>query len=147
MSDAEVDALGKATIIEAASAEVRAGLFARFYRAKNNVRDSGDRGVEDENAQSPVPFLKLFCFTTRTEKAMMVCGAVSAFLHGAKLPMFATVFGSVVETFSKPNPNMSQLAKEIGSVAKVCSFRTGEAGVVGCPNRGIQPRRSGKIHV
>jgi hypothetical protein len=120
MPDEVVDMLGKDTFTKAASAEEKVGLLGRFYRAKNYVRKTAGQDVEGERVQSPVPFLKLFCFTTRTEKFMLVCGAVCAFLHGAMLPMFAIVFGSVVETFSKHNSNMSQLAKEIGSVAKVC---------------------------
>jgi hypothetical protein len=119
MPDAVVDVAGK-DISEADSAEEKGGFFAKFRRSKKDGKETSDEAAEVEKALPPVPFLKLFRFTTRTEKVMMVIGAVCAFLHGSLLPMFTIVFGSVLETFSKPNPNGSELVSEIGGAAKVC---------------------------
>jgi hypothetical protein len=129
MPDAVVDVAGKdiSEADAADAAEEKVGLFAKFRRTKKDEKETSDDTAVGEKALPPVPFLKLFRFTTRTEKVMMVSGAVCAFLHGSLLPLFTIVFGSVLETFSKPSPNGSELVSEIGGVAKVCLFRSDEA--------------------
>jgi hypothetical protein len=129
MPDAVVDVAGK-DISEANVAEEKVGLFAKFRWTKKDGKETGVEPAEGPKALPPVPFLKLFRFTTRSEKFMMMFGAACSFLHGAVLPLFTVVFGSVLETLSKPNPKGSQLVSEIGGVAKVWLISGDEAAVV-----------------
>ena len=47
-----------------------------------------------------VPFGQLFRFATRRDWLLMLVGAISAVLHGAMQPVFAIVFGEILNDFS-----------------------------------------------
>lgn len=45
----------------------------------------------------PLPFLALFRYATRLDKALLAAGTVAAVGHGAMLPIFALLFGDLID--------------------------------------------------
>lgn len=86
---------------------------------------SAETKLKKENAPvekkpPPVPFIKLFRFTTPAEKAMMAFSSICAVIHGALLPLWTIVFGDVISSFSDDTVNEDELVRKIGGIAKVC---------------------------
>jgi hypothetical protein len=99
----------------------------RTTTTRNGTMEGGIRNDEGEKNKRPrAPFMHLFRFTTPAEKVMILVGAICACAHGALLPILAIVFGSVIQTFIVPVTSGSDLASEVGSVAKVRCCRLGQ---------------------
>jgi ABC-type multidrug transport system fused ATPase/permease subunit len=93
-------------------------LLAR-QRQSRSARGTSDRSFRSERAaQDPkVSFIRLYRFATTAEKCMMLFSCLCAAMHGALLPMWTIIVGSIVTTFSNPKLT-SRLVSEIGGVAK-----------------------------
>jgi ATP-binding cassette subfamily B (MDR/TAP) protein 1 len=46
-----------------------------------------------------VPFYKLFTFSTKKEKCLIVWGTLNAVVHGVTLPLLTVFFGNVIQSF------------------------------------------------
>jgi ATP-binding cassette, subfamily B (MDR/TAP), member 1 len=90
-----------------------AALFGKGRKAS-----PGEDAAPAAEKPPTVPFIKLFRFTTTVEKLMMAFGCVCAFLHGAMLPLWTIVFGSVINALASPDMDMAKLVKDIGGLAK-----------------------------
>jgi ATP-binding cassette, subfamily B (MDR/TAP), member 1 len=98
----------------AAPAPAPKSLLARLFGKDKNGKDTADAAEKPPS----VPFFKLFRFTTPVEKLMMAFGCLCAVAHGAMLPLWTIVFGSVINSFATPNPNNEKLVKDVGGLAK-----------------------------
>jgi hypothetical protein len=103
--------------LPAVPSEEKAGLLERL----RGRRQTSGEPAEEEQTLRPVPFMQLFRFTTPSEKALMLAGAICAALHGALLPMFEIIFGAVLQAFSDKNTSGQRLVSEIGAISKVRS--------------------------
>jgi ATP-binding cassette, subfamily B (MDR/TAP), member 1 len=92
------------------------GTAAATSRVARSAGNSSS--VVSECPQHPaVSFFGLYRFTTPSEKLMMLISCVCAVVHGAMLPMWTIIVGSIVTTFSNPKLT-SVLVRQIGGVAK-----------------------------
>lgn len=106
-------------------ASAAAGKNLPQSESSSNGKQSAMTDTANQKNDKPliVPFLKLFRFTTPTERIMMALGSFCAILHGALLPVWTIVFGDVIDSFSS-TPSREKIVDEIGGVSKVCSFNT-----------------------
>lgn len=77
-------------------------------------------GEGQEKKLPPVSIQDLFAYATRVEIYFLFISFISAALHGAILPCFTIVFGSVINSFGEDllNPDNKQLVSKIGNTAK-----------------------------
>jgi ATP-binding cassette, subfamily B (MDR/TAP), member 1 len=120
MADVVVDTTpgpsGDAKSTAAVAEQSKPGFLARLRGGKANEAAGVLAGA---TGPPPVPFVKLFRFTTRKEKLLMALGCLAAAIHGALTPMFTILFGNVIQTFGESDQgDSSHVVSSIGGLAK-----------------------------
>ncbi|CAN8075644.1 unnamed protein product [Agarophyton chilense] len=102
------------TDVTSESLSIKQRIKAMFAGKKN----------EEEQTQKTVPFRELFAYATRAEMRYMWVSIPSAAVHGAILPLFTIVFGSVINVFGGTDDTganavpLDEITSTIGGIAK-----------------------------
>ena len=66
---------------------------------ESEEEDLGLESHPDESKKFKLPVRKLFRFAEREDYILMIIGAIAAALNGAIMPLFAIVFGELLDSF------------------------------------------------
>lgn len=79
----------------------------------NIIKDTNDDFYQQEHkASQPVNFCQLFRFATRTDYIILAIGLFASMCNGAALPLFALLWGNMVDSF-KTKEEMVDQAREM----------------------------------
>lgn len=104
---------------------LKSRVTAFLSSAKTTEEEDDTKHKKPSEAQPPplppVTFLDLFSYATRREVCYLIFACVSAAVHGAVLPMFTIVFGSIIDEFgavTQDEEARAKLVSSIGGIAK-----------------------------
>eukprot|EP00760_Papus_ankaliazontas_P023701 PhM_4_TR2080/c6_g1_i7/m.72181/K05658/ABCB1, CD243; ATP-binding cassette, subfamily B (MDR/TAP), member 1 len=75
--------------------------------------------MKKEDEVVPVPFLALFRYADRTDRWLMLAGAVGAFLNGCCIPVFVHIFGRLIDSLSN---DTSDIEEEVSKWAAILTY-------------------------